>query len=125
MRKAGLNNISNIYFVQGKYEEGFEYLGRGLSSATSIEQINHVLFNIWRNAKEMIKNNDWANLEKVNYAYKRGAVTDETWVNFFKAIHEYAVYKDRNDYLYKENYEDTQKQLNTEFRKLLKELLEV
>ncbi|HII05798.1 MAG TPA: tetratricopeptide repeat protein [Methanotrichaceae archaeon] len=120
-----LNNISNIYFEQRDYEKGFEYLGRGVSSSTSLEQINNVLFNIWQKVKEMINKNDWENLEKVNCTYTTGVITDETWVNFFKAIHEYAIYKEKCDDFHRKIYEDARNQLNNEFRKLLNELLEV
>jgi tetratricopeptide (TPR) repeat protein len=119
-----LNNLATIYFKKESHEKGFEYLARAISSSSSIEQLNTVIFPFLQTVREMIIHNEWENLRKIHSTYTSGIITDEIWLNFFKAIHEYAIYRKTGDDSHKKSYKSAQQKLNPAFNKLLDELLE-
>jgi len=120
-----LNNIATIYFKKQNYEIGFENLARAISSSSSLEQFNKVLSLFLRTVRELIIHNEWENLDKIHSTYTSGIITDKIWLNFFMAIHEYAIYRKTNDASHKKDYKAARQKLNPNLKKLLDELLEV
>lgn len=120
-----LNNVATIYFKKQNYEIGFEYLARAVSSSSSLEQINNVLPLLLRIVRELIIDNAWGNLEKIHSTYTSALIKDETWLNFFMAIYEYARYKKTSDTSHNENYKAVRQKLNPSLMKLLDKILEV
>jgi tetratricopeptide (TPR) repeat protein len=124
LRVQTLNDLATIYFKKESHKKGFEYLARAISSSSSIEQLNTVLVPFLRTVREMIVHNEWESLEQIHSTYTSGIITDEIWFNFFKAIHEYAIYGKTGDESHKKSYKSARQKLNPAFNKLLCELLE-
>jgi tetratricopeptide (TPR) repeat protein len=120
-----LNNIATIYFEKESYEKGFECLARAILASASIEQFNKIIFHILRIVREMVTDGAWKHLEKIHSIYTSGIITDVIWLNFFTAIHEYAMYRQTDDESHDANYKSAQQKLDPAFKKLLDELLEV
>ena len=72
----------------------------------------------------MITHDDWENLKSIKHIYSSRIVTEDSLVNFFTAIYEYALYK-TSDGSHKENYKKLLAKLSPSFRQLLNGIIEI
>jgi len=120
-----LINLATIYFEKEFSEKGFEYLAKAISASSSSEQFNIAFSALTRTIRNMIVRNDWEKLESIGSIYTSGIITEEGFINFIKAIHEYTLYKKTSKRLHKKNFEGIKQKLSPILRKILDELIEV
>jgi len=120
-----LSNIALTYFKTLDYEKGFEFLAKGISSSSSLEEFNNIIHLLLRTIRRMVISNEWENLEKISVVYTSGIIADKILLNFFTSIYEYAMYRNTGDESHKKKYEAAGQELDFAYAKLLDELLEV
>jgi tetratricopeptide (TPR) repeat protein len=119
-----LINIATIYFEKEFSEKGFEYLAKAISLSPS-GQFNIAFSALMKTIRNMMVNNDWEKLESIGSIYTSGIITEEDFVNFIKAIHEYTLYKQTSKKTNKKIFEEIKHKLGPVLRKTLDELIEV
>lgn len=106
-----LTDISIIYLNKTIYDKCFEHLAIAASISCSNKQSNHVLFGIMNAIKKLKNDEKWDELSKINCIDPINIVLDSIWLNLFKAIYEYSMYKNKSDDYYKKRYESSYQSL--------------
>ena len=124
MSMQTLNNIAAVHFLNGCSREGFEFSAKALASSFSSDQFNDAFTGILLVIARMISDGDWQNLRSIESAYTSGNIQDESFIDFFKCLHQFALYRATSEELHREAYEHTRNKLEPRLREIVDGLTE-
>lgn len=117
-----LCNISFIYLRKGESETAFHTLGEAFASSITNSQrqtsFNALLIMI----NNIVTKQDWGNLENIKNAYKIKGISDVYYLNFCRAIEEYALYKETKEAPHFKGYQIIRESLGVVLNKVIDDL---